>query len=69
MSQLNVFLSVGSGSVGNSEQETFVQAIENRLRSEGPTPCTLGRNHSSSEAPLRLLQNECIVLRNCGYCA
>lgn len=53
MGSINVFLSVGS--VANTEQEAFVQAIENRLRSEGLTPLTLGRNHFSSEAPLRAI--------------
>lgn len=53
MGSINVFLSVGG--VANSEQEAFVQAIENRLRIEGLTPLTLGRNHFSSEAPLRAI--------------
>ncbi|MCW7547159.1 hypothetical protein OO184_04160 [Photorhabdus sp. APURE] len=53
MSSVNVFLSVGN--VANREQEDFVQAIESRLRSEGLNPLTLGRNHFSSEAPLKAI--------------
>lgn len=51
MTDANVFLSVGS--VANDEQEAFVQAVESRLRSEGLTPRTVGRNYFSSEAPLK----------------
>lgn len=53
MNNINVFLSVGN--VANREQEDFVQAIESRLRSEGLNPLTLGRNHFSSEAPLKAI--------------
>jgi len=53
VASLNVFLSVGS--VANSEQEAFVQAVEERLRSEGLTPLTLGRSYFSSEAPLKAI--------------
>ncbi|MFS7382694.1 hypothetical protein AB6870_11470 [Rahnella inusitata] len=60
MSNASVFLSVGSAV--NSEQEAFVQAIENRLRSEGLTPFTLGRNHFSSEAPLKAITD---LMDNC----
>jgi hypothetical protein len=47
----NIFVSVGATS--NEEQETFVRAIENRLRSEGLIPQTVGRNTFSSDAPLK----------------
>ena len=47
----NIFLSVGAPC--NEEQEAFVSAVENRLRSEGLTPHTVGRNTFSSDAPLK----------------
>jgi hypothetical protein len=47
----NVFVSVGATS--NEEQEVFVRAVEDRLRSEGLIPHTVGRNTFSSDAPLK----------------
>jgi hypothetical protein len=55
-----VFISVGSTS--NSQQEDFVGLIEDRLQSESLTPCTVGRNNFSADAPLKAvkeLMNEC----------
>lgn len=51
MTTLDVFLSVGGTST--AEQETFVRAVEDRLRSEGLVPHAVGRNTFSSDAPLR----------------
>ena len=48
---MDIFVSVGTGL--NPQQETFVSAVEDRLRAIGFTPCTIGRNTFSSEAPLR----------------
>jgi hypothetical protein len=47
----NIFVSVGATS--NEGQETFVRAVEDRLRSEGLIPQTVGRNTFSSDAPLK----------------
>lgn len=46
----DVFLSVGA--TANNMQEDFVQAIEARLRIEGLTPNTVGRNTFSVDSPL-----------------
>lgn len=46
-----IFVSVGS--TCNAQQEEFVKAIEDRLRSEGLVPQTVGRNTFSSDAPLK----------------
>jgi hypothetical protein len=51
MATRNIFVSVGATS--NDEQETFVRAVEDRLRSEGLIPQTVGRNTFSSEAPFK----------------
>jgi hypothetical protein len=51
MGNYNIFVSVGATS--NEEQEGFVRAIEDRLRSEGLIPHTVGRNTFSAEAPLK----------------
>ncbi|WP_216902291.1 hypothetical protein [Synechococcus sp. CCY 9618] len=48
-----VFVSVGA--TATPEQESFVRLIEERLRSEGLTPKTVGRNTFSSEAPLKAI--------------
>lgn len=50
MTTLDVFVSVGS--TATVEQEAFVRAVEDRLRSEGIVPHTVGRNTFSSDAPL-----------------
>ena len=55
-----IFVSVGRTST--REQEDFVCAIEERLRAEGFTPCTVGRNAWTAGAPLKRvmeLMSEC----------
>jgi hypothetical protein len=57
---LDVFVSVGG--TANEEQESFVRSVEDRLRGEGITPHTVGRNTFSSDSPLKTvmgLMNEC----------
>jgi hypothetical protein len=51
MNELNVFVSVGG--TATEQQETFIRAVEDRLRSEGLAPHTVGRNTFSSDAPLK----------------
>lgn len=51
MDELDVFVSVGGTATG--EQEAFVRAVEDRLRSEGLIPHTVGRNTFSADAPLK----------------
>lgn len=51
MQGLDIFVSVGGTS--NDAQEAFVRAVEERLRSEGLVPHTVGRNTFSSDAPLK----------------
>lgn len=51
MDKFDIFLSVGATST--PAQETFVRAVEDRLRSEGLTPRTVGRNTFGSDAPLK----------------
>lgn len=51
MNELNVFVSVGG--TATPQQETFVSAVEQRLRSEGLVPHTVGRNTFSADAPLK----------------
>ncbi len=51
MNELNVFVSVGG--TASEQQETFIRAVEDRLRSEGLIPHTVGRNTFSSDAPLK----------------
>lgn len=55
MTNANVFLSVGS--TATEQQETFVRSVEDRLRSEGITPHTVGRNTFSSDAPLKTVRD------------
>jgi hypothetical protein len=55
-----IFVSVGRTST--PDQENFVRAIEDRLRSEGLIPCTVGRNIWTAGAPLKKvleLMSEC----------
>lgn len=47
----SIFLSVGA--TANEGQEAFIRAVEDRLRSEGLFPQTVGRNTFSSDAPLK----------------
>jgi hypothetical protein len=61
MNELNVFVSVG-GTISD-KQESFVRAVEDRLRSEGLIPHTVGRNAFSIDAPLRTvteLMDKCV---------
>ncbi|MEZ5649451.1 MAG: hypothetical protein R3E87_02770 [Burkholderiaceae bacterium] len=51
MNELNVFVSVGG--TATEKQETFIRAVEDRLRSEGLVPHTVGRNIFSADAPLK----------------
>lgn len=51
MNELNVFVSVGG--TATEQQQAFVRAVEDRLRSEGLVPHTVGRNTFSSDAPLK----------------
>lgn len=51
MSGPNVFVSVGG--TATDAQEAFVRAVEDRLRSEGLVPHTVGRNTFSADAPLK----------------
>ncbi|VVN70749.1 hypothetical protein [Pseudomonas fluorescens] len=51
MNELNVFVSVGAAST--DQQDVFIRAVEDRLRSEGLVPHTVGRNTFSSDAPLK----------------
>lgn len=46
---MNVFVSVGSSA--NPAHEAFVRAVEDRLRAEGLTPLTVGRNYFTSDSP------------------
>lgn len=54
MSGIDVFVSVGG--TANEKQESFVRAIEDRLRAEGLNPQTVGRNTFSADAPLKTVQ-------------
>ena len=51
MNELNVFVSVGG--TATEKQELFIRAVEDRLRSEGLVPHTVGRNTFSADAPLK----------------
>jgi len=51
MNERNVFLSVGG--TATEQQEAFIRAVEERLRSEGLVPHTVGRNTFSADAPLK----------------
>ncbi len=58
---MHIFVSVGTGL--NPQQEAFVAAVEDRLKAGGLTPCTIGRNTFSADAPLRAvddLMNRCV---------
>lgn len=54
MSNSKVFISVGG--TANSQQEDFVKLIEERLRSEGLIPSTVGRNNFSADSPLKAVK-------------
>lgn len=51
MNELNVFVSIGG--TATEQQEAFIRAVEDRLRSEGLIPHTVGRNTFSADAPLK----------------
>jgi hypothetical protein len=51
MEDYDVFVSVGG--TATEKQEAFVRAVEDRLRAEGITPHTVGRNTFSSDSPLK----------------
>jgi hypothetical protein len=51
MNESNIFVSVGG--TANERQEAFVRAVEDRLRSEGLIPHTVGRNTFSADSPLK----------------
>lgn len=51
MAEPLVFVSVGG--TANEAQERFVRAVEDRLRAEGLSPHTVGRNSFSDEAPFK----------------
>jgi hypothetical protein len=53
MNESSVFVSVGQTST--EQQEDFVRAIEERLRSQGLIPHTLGRDTWSADAPLKVI--------------
>jgi hypothetical protein len=53
MEDKKIFLSVGGTS--NDKQESFVRAVEDRLRIETLTPNTIGRTKFSSDAPLKAI--------------
>ena len=53
MAEQNVFVSVGS--TANDTQESFVRAVEDRLRAEGLIPHTVGRNTFSSDSPFKAI--------------
>jgi hypothetical protein len=60
MGDYNVFVSVGA--TATEKQEIFVRAVEERLRSEGIIPHTVGRNTFSAVAPFEQvteLLNKC----------
>jgi hypothetical protein len=62
MEEFNVFVSVGGTST--EKQEAFVRAVEDRLRSEGIIPHTVGRNTFSSESPLKTVTE--LMEKCCG---
>lgn len=60
MNEYDVFVSVGE--VFAEHQETFVHAVEERLRSEGLIPHTVGRNTFGADAPLKTITE---LMRTC----
>ena len=49
----NIFISVGG--TANEKQESFVSAIESRLKNENLIPNTVGRNKFSCDSPLKTI--------------
>lgn len=62
MPEPHVFVSVGG--TANDVQESFVRAVEDRLRSEGLIPHTVGRNTFSSDSPFKAVTE--LMDRCCG---
>jgi hypothetical protein len=62
MNEQNVFVSVGG--TATEQQESFIRAVEDRLRSEGLIPHTVGRNTFSSDAPLKAVTD--LLDKCCG---
>jgi len=60
MEDYNVFVSVGE--TATEKQEAFVRAVEDRLRSEGIIPHTVGRNTFASDSPLKTVME---LMRKC----
>lgn len=61
MGSNDIFMSVGG--TANDLQERFVTLLEDRLRSEGLVPHTVGRNTFSADAPLKAIEqlmNQCV---------
>jgi hypothetical protein len=52
---MNVFVSVGAAAT--EQQEAFIRAVEDRLRSEGLVPHTVGRNTFSVDTPLKTVSD------------
>jgi hypothetical protein len=61
MKQIDIFISVGA--TASSKQEEFVRAVEDRLRSEGFVPHTIGRNTYTADAPLKAITD---LMDKCG---
>jgi hypothetical protein len=60
MTDLKVFVSIGG--TATDKQESFIRAVEDRLRAEGISPHTVGRNTFSADSPLKAiteLMNDC----------
>jgi hypothetical protein len=62
LEERHIFISVGG--TFTPAQEDFVLAVEDRLRSEGLIPHTVGRNTFSSEAPLKAVLE---LLETCSW--
>ncbi len=62
MEEYDVFVSVGG--TATEKQESFVRAVEDRLRSEGIIPHTVGRNTFSSDSPLKTVME--LMEKCCG---
>jgi len=62
MEDYNVFVSVGG--TATEKQESFIRAVEDRLRSEGIIPHTVGRNTFGSDSPLKTVTE--LMEKCCG---
>lgn len=61
MDSIDIFVSVGG--TATTKQESFVVAVEERLKAEGLIPFTVGRNTFSSDAPLKTITK---LMRSCS---